>query len=144
MKHSLILYLVLCGCLPCGRAEDAASLPTVIASTDSKIRYVGRFDTIRGALRCSWPNSAVKLRFQGTDIRVKVNEKRANMPQDYWQVVVDGKPTVKLDFQNGEHVYGLAAGLPEGSHTIELVKANESMHGITQILGFELNAGGSC
>lgn len=126
------------------RAEDATNLPTTISPVDANIHYVGRFDTVRGTPRCSWPNSAVMLRFDGTDLAVSIKEKRGlqKIPGDFWQVVVDGKPTTKINLEDGEHIYSLASGLVQGLHTVEFVKACQSMHGITQILGFRLDKGG--
>ena len=153
MKHflnrrvveSLKLRTVLAACLAVGawlpwslRAETAP-LPLPVPPTDANIRYVGRFDTRdQAGPRCAWSASTVALKFRGTALNVQVKEQGHN----FWQVVVDGKPTEVLELQGGEHLYAVAAGLPEGEHTVELVKATEGHVGVTQFTGFQLSAGG--
>ncbi len=120
-------------------AEDAA-LPVEIAATDTKLHYSGRFDTrdAKGP-RCSWSACSVALKFKGAAANVKLNETGGNR----FQVVVDGKPSNVLAPAKGSGVYALAANLPDGEHTVELVKRTEPNVGITQILGFQLSAGGT-
>ncbi|OJV17582.1 MAG: hypothetical protein BGO12_13150 [Verrucomicrobia bacterium 61-8] len=144
MKYTTFFLSLLSACSLAVRAEDASNQPKEIGPDDANIHYVGRFDTLHGAPRCSWPNSAVVVRFDGTDLSVNVREKRGlqKIPGDFWQVVVDGEPTDKINLEDGEHIYSLASGLAPGQHTVEFVKADQSMHGITQILGFRLDKGG--
>src|SRR5579862_4072058 len=72
----------------CAAADSQASVP--VPPTDPNIRYVGRFDSRDAAgPRCSWSNSSVAVKFQGTGLSVKLADTGANQ----WQVVVDGKPT---------------------------------------------------
>lgn len=77
------------------------------------------------------------LRFQGTALNARLKDNDA----DRWQVEVDGALTTTLQMRDGEHLYSVAAGLPEGAHTVRLVKATEAFVGTSQIFGFQLNAG---
>lgn len=124
---------------PIAPIVDAAPLPVAVAATDPDIRTIGRFDlSDKAGPRCEWPASAVALKFQGTDLNVKIKDGDSNR----WQVEVDGKPTMALQMRGGEHTYSVATGLPAGEHTIRLVKATESFFGPTQFMGFQLNEGG--
>jgi photosystem II stability/assembly factor-like uncharacterized protein/lysophospholipase L1-like esterase len=116
------------------------ALPVKVAANDRNIRYEGRFDASDAAgPRAAWSASAVALRFRGTALNVRMKDS----PSDRWQVEVNGAPTTTLQMQEGEHTYRVATGLPSGEHMVRLVKATEALFGTAQILGFELNQGGS-
>jgi lysophospholipase L1-like esterase len=107
-----------------------------IAATDSRVRYVGRFDyNDAGGPRCTWSASSVSLVFSGGSLGVKLNDNGKNC----WQVVVDGAPAGVLRLKQGEHVYPVATDLPEGRHTVELVKRTEFFVGVTQVGGFVID-----
>jgi lysophospholipase L1-like esterase len=130
-----ILSLFVCGTI---HADDQG-LPIEVPVNDANIRWVGRFDTRDPAgPRCAWPASSVTVRFKGTALNVKM----AASSNDWWQVVVDDKPTQILKPKSSSQVYALASGLPEGEHTVQLVRRTEAFVGTTQFRGFELNAGG--
>jgi lysophospholipase L1-like esterase len=115
-------------------------LPVSIGATDPNIQYVGRFDTRDpSGPRCAWSNSMVRLKFTGTALNVKL----ADTGQNQWQVIVDGKPGNFIKSKGRAAVYAVAAELPQGEHTAELVKRTEAFNGATQFQGFELSAGGS-
>lgn len=120
-------------------ATDAAPLPVTVLSDDTNLLYSGRFDKsdVLGA-RAAWPASAVSVKFQGTDLNVKIKDGNQNR----WQVEIDGQPTLALQMREGQHLYNVASGLPVGQHTARLVKATEAFCGTTQIMGFQLNEGG--
>src|ERR1700722_5676791 len=100
-------------------AADDSGLPVKIGAMDANIRYVGRFDNRDPAgPRCAWSNSAVRLKFSGTALNVKL----ADTPENQWQVTIDGKPAPLIKSKGPSAVYPVAAGLAEGEHTVELVK----------------------
>ncbi len=137
LSVSLISLLGLLG-IALGSAADS-ELPVVVKPTDPNIRYVGRFDTSTpGGPSCAWSNSAVRLSFKGTGMRVKLAENSENQ----WQVVIDGKPTSIIKSKGKAAVYPVATGLAEGEHSVELVRRTEAFAGRTQFLGFQLGAGG--
>ena len=124
--------------LPLSLEAETTPLPVIITPSDSHLRYVGRFDTHEAAgPRCSWSASTVIIKFRGTSLNAKMVE----LGQNYWQTVVDGKPSALLELMQGEHLYSVASGLPEGEHTVELVKATEGVVGVTQFTGFQLSEG---
>jgi len=109
-----------------------------VAATDPAIRYVGRFDTTDAAgPRAAWTASAVSLTLSGGSASVKLKDSGKN----YWQVVIDGRPAAVLALEAGEKSYPIATHLPDGKHTVELVKRTEAFNGVTQLLGFEITDG---
>ncbi len=112
--------------------------PVEIVAGDSLVRMVGRFDRSEAAgPRCTWSASAVAVTFTGGSLSVKFNDSGKN----FWQIVVDGASAGVLELQAGEHVYPVASGLSPGPHTVELVKRTEFFGGVTQVQGFQLEAG---
>ncbi len=113
--------------------------PVQLSPSNRAIQYVGRFD-IRDTAgpRCSWSASTVELGIHGTGLSVKL----ADVGQgDFWQVLVDGKPTSVLELKQGANDYVVAKDLPNEDHQIQLVKRTEAFGGITQILGVTLDEG---
>jgi lysophospholipase L1-like esterase len=103
-----------------------------ISPRDEAVRYAGRFDLADEAgPRCTWPASTVAFTVSGGSASVRLKDSGKN----FWQIVINGEPTGVLALQAGEHVYPVAADLPPGKHTIELVKRTESFVGVTQVLG---------
>ncbi len=120
-------------------APDAAALPVSIAPTDPKIHYDGRFDrTDPKGPRCTWPASALVLKFRGTALNVVLGD----TDNDGYQVIVDGSPAGVLTTQDGSHVYRVADSLSRGVHTVTLIRRTESFVGTSQFTGFQLAAGG--
>ena len=118
---------------------EAAALPVSIAANDAQLRFVGRFDmTNPAAPICAWSASTVEVRFRGTDLNVKLKESGS----DRWQIEVDGMSKACISAKGGEHLYAVTAGLSAGDHIVRLVKATEPIFGLTQIMGFQMNAGG--
>ena len=134
------LPLALMGFVSVGvAAGDDAGLPVKIGATDADVRYVGRFDNRDPAgPRCAWSNSAVRLKFSGTALNVKLADTNANQ----WQVTIDGKAASLITSKGPGKVYAVAAGLAEGEHVVELVKRTEAFNGVTQFLEFQISAGG--
>lgn len=125
--------------LPAVVGAEPTPLPVAIAPTAPNLRYVGRFD-LRDAAgpRCSWPACTVSIRFQGSALNAKIRDDGHN----FWQTVVDGQPAAVLELGAGEQLYAVAAGLTEGEHRVDLVKATEGFVGITQFTGFQVSEGG--
>lgn len=108
-----------------------------ISPADPAIRYVGRFDRADAAgPRCTWSASSFAFTVSGGSASVKFKETSG---KNHWQVVVNGEPAAVLALEAGEKSYPVAAGLPAGRHTIELVKRTEASQGATQILGIEID-----
>lgn len=97
----------------------------------SPVHYVGRFDRRDPAgPRFSWPGSAIVATFDGTGITATIKDDGTN----YFAVVIDRGPATTLATNGSKQDYVLAAGLPQGRHTLELTKRTEAMVGTVQLL----------
>lgn len=106
--------------------------------TDPRIVTIGRFDRSDPAsIACQWSACEVRLRVQGRALLARIDE----TGRDFWQVVVDGKPTEVLALQPGPNDYTVALG-PLGVHDVRLVKRTEPFVGTTRFLGFDAPGGG--
>ena len=115
------------------------ALPVTVSPTDDALRYVGRFDRSdpKGP-RCAWSASSVTVHFFGSALNVLL----ADTGDDFWEVFLDGQPTGAIEIRPDQTLYPVAAGLPAQEHIAELVKRSEFHVGVTQILGFQLDAQG--
>jgi lysophospholipase L1-like esterase len=119
---------------------DPDPLPVEIPPTNGQVRYIGRFtDGKDGGPCCSWSASTVELRFAGTAINARLDEKGTS---DLYEVVVDGKDMGPLALKNGPHLYRLYTATLPGAHTVQLVKRTEPFCGITRFEGFQLSGNG--
>ncbi len=130
-RRALALFaavsLALAGC-PRPRAAGAA--PEV---PEPVVRYVGRFDLSDAEHpRFSWPASAVETRFVGRGLHVLLKD----TGYDELEVVLDGVPVGVVSTNPGREDYEIAAGLPDGTHDLALVKRTEARMGEIQLLGF--------
>jgi lysophospholipase L1-like esterase len=128
--------------LLCLGVQEAAvvPLPVEVSSKDPNIRLVGRFDLRdSGGPRCSWPGSAIHVKFKGTALNVVLKASGS----DRVQVAVDGTPTSVLTTSKETTLYRVASGLPDGEHTVELFKRTEAFVGQLQLAGFQLEQGRS-
>ncbi|CAN5459587.1 SGNH/GDSL hydrolase family protein [soil metagenome] len=135
---SLLFVTLLFGVNTRGWAEDAIPLPVVVEANSPLLRYTGRFDfSDPKAPRCAWPASAVTLKFKGQAANVAMTGKSGVR----WQVTVDGKPGPVLVNDGKPQVLSLAKDLPEGEHTITVLKRTEAVVGTATLTGFQLNEG---
>ncbi|TQV65070.1 MAG: GDSL family lipase [Halothiobacillaceae bacterium] len=148
MKPRPPVSLLLGALLATGLAwADDAPLPVRIGADDASIRYIGHFDRQDAAgPKCSWSACTATLRVNGADVNVRLSEGggkiQGQQGVNQWQVVIDGQPAKILKPVQGEGLYRIASGLPPGEHLIELVRRTEGSLGVSQLLGFELSAGG--
>lgn len=99
------------------------------------IHYVGRFDdSDPGHVRMGWSGAGAVFRFAGTGASVTLDDAGR-----YFTVVVDGAVQPTLATTPGEQTYPLAAGLPDGEHTIELYRRTEGSFGPTVLLGVDID-----
>lgn len=136
MKKILLLWFVPLAIGLASVIAEVAPLPVEIAPTDSRLRYVGRFETQDSdGPRCSWSASTVVLKVSGGSVNVKIKDGGKN----FWQVIVDGVPKAVLAMEAGSQRYSVVTDLPEGDHTVELVKRTEAFLGASQIQGFQIS-----
>jgi lysophospholipase L1-like esterase len=122
----------------------ASPLPVAVAPDHAGLKYDGRFEHQAGSAICAWPASAVTVKFRGTELvgNLGIGGNRVI-------VAVDGKPTKVLTGNPKEtapaaptpQLYQLASGLPEGEHTVTLLKGTEASCGNVSFAGFQLPAG---
>lgn len=112
--------------------------PPPILPTDPRIVTVGRFDrTDPNTIACQWPASEIRLRVKGATLGISAEDTGKN----FWQVVVDGKPTQVLPLKAGTNDYEVSLG-GDGVHEVSLVKRTEAFVGTTRFRGFEIPSGG--
>jgi hypothetical protein len=119
------------------------------ASVDAgvpEVRYVGRFDESDPAgPRASWPAARAIVRFRGTALEAALKQEPGPSPGSaYLDVLVDGNVQgAPIEVTAITQTVSVASGLPLATHTIELVKRTEPLHGIVQFRGFSYPGGGS-
>ena len=146
LEVALLLFIVLASTLALSPAAFSDEPSTQLQAYDPKIIYTGRFDTHDASgPRCNASACSVRLRFKGSDLSVKLSESgslaKDTAQANWWQVVIDNKPTGVIAAKPGQHTYTVATGLPAGEHEIELVRRTEGFLGTSQILGFTLSPG---
>jgi lysophospholipase L1-like esterase len=125
-----------------GAKTDTSTPPTDSASDavvgpKSDIHFIGRFDKSDPAgPKFEWSGSAIRTRFSGTGIDVKLGGS-ANV---FFQVVLDGVPTQVIK-TSGAASYSLASGLPDAEHDVMLYRRVEAFFGAVQFLGFTVTGG---
>ena len=129
------------------KADDtASSAETIVADTPADVavdagppgvRFIGRFDTSDPTgPKFAWSGSAMRARFTGTAIRVKLGG-AANQ----FAVVIDGGATTVLKKASGATTHALASGLSPGEHEVLVHRRTEAFFGDSQFLGFEIDGG---
>ncbi len=110
----------------------------VIPPDDPKIQFTGRIDfTNPKAPRFDWPGVSILARFKGTSIGFLLEDGG----NDY-DVKVDGQPSTVWATFADRNLYTLD-GLPEGDHTVQIVKRTETIFGIACFKGLVLGDGGA-
>ncbi len=114
-------------------SEDALSDKKLSENTvtEENVRMVGRYYEENGVLHSSFTSSGLEFKFKGTSASLKLNAK--GNYDAYIHVFIDGDETVyknceqdnRIMLKKGEQIISLCEGLPEGEHTIKIVKANE-------------------
>jgi lysophospholipase L1-like esterase len=136
----LALAAAVCTVLGCGeRAQTPGLMRAELTSAPEEVHLVGRFDTSdpKGP-RLAWSASAVVARFTGASISARLHDEGNN----YFLVVVDGKPSGLVGSYRGRELYPLASGLGPGEHEVMLYKRTEAKLGEVQFGGFVPDAPG--
>lgn len=113
--------------------------PVFIDSTDENIKYTGRINfEDEAAPEIYWSGTSIKLRVTGGDVKALLKDERG---ENYFNIVLDNDSLRYIKLDTAKQWYTLAANLPDGEHTVELVKRNEWDRGSTSFYGFELTGG---
>jgi lysophospholipase L1-like esterase len=112
-----------------------------IVLAPNQINYTGRFDfTSPDGPICAWSGCSIAISFQGTEIHAKLGPVSPDLTDNWVNVVVDNQMPVALRI-NRVDSYVLASGLPNGAHTVMIMKRTEASVGELQFMGFELPEG---
>ena len=151
MKHTpqVLLISLLLASLAGLHAAETPALPVVFKAKDAKIQLIGRFDLRTENPHCSWPGSAIVVRFRGTDLNLLLKDsakgdtnKVTGFNNDYLTIRVDGGTPTTLRLESERGRYAIAAGLASGQHVVRVAKRTEPICGEVTLLGLEISAGG--
>jgi lysophospholipase L1-like esterase len=115
------------------------SNPKSYPADDPHLLYSGRIDFSNPKEpKFSAPAVHIQAKFNGTAVAVQLaDEHRYGQKKNYFDAIVDGKITVKLELQQAAKRYEIATGLPPGEHTLTLVKRTEASAGWSKFLGVQ-------
>lgn len=110
-----------------------------ILANDPLIEFNGRVDFTNALQpKFSYSGSSVRAMFKGTTLKATLSDTGGS---NYYNVIVDGVVSKRINIVSASTVYDLASGLPDGVHEIELFKLTESSFGITTFMNFILDVG---
>jgi len=123
-----------------GTSNLPAPEPRSYEADDPKLQYMGRIDwTNPKAPRFASPAVQLKARFVGTGATIKIgDENRYGNNKNYFEVLVDDAPAVKLTALKSQTDYVVAENLPNGEHTITIAKRTEASIGYSSFLGLDV------
>lgn len=100
---------------------------------------MGRFDlSDPNSPRCAWVNSAVFVRFRGSEINLVAE----GFGENYIEIVLDGIARNWIQIHQGIHEYKIDSGLNDEIHTLEIHKRTEILCGNMKFIDFVLPKGG--
>lgn len=127
--QNISLFLLLALFIPC----RSGAQNTVVSFNDPHIRYSGRITMTDSCAQLAWTATTASIRFNGTGINALLKDERGD---NYYAVVIDGKPGIILHPDSTKKCYTLASGLIPGPHTLELFKRTEWAMGKTWLYAF--------
>jgi hypothetical protein len=105
------------------------------------VDYIGRFDFgDPNHPIAAWPGSQVVVHFDGTTIKVEIEEQSGYATSEY-DVDIDGARVTTMVTQSGKHMYTLASGLGAGEHTAMLYRRTEGSVGVSKFTQIQLPGG---
>ncbi len=124
-------------------SPGAESISPQIPAASERVGKCGRFQPGEepGTLLAAWSGSALRVRFEGPRIEVLLRDRATGVEGNAFAVVVDDGDPWALFLQRGKTRYVLADDLPEGEHTLLLLKRTEAGVGAVEFVGFDLPGG---
>ena len=104
---------------------------------DAGIQYQGRIVMDKDAAELSWSGTTVTLCFRGTNLSAILKDADT---ADYYNVIIDDKPILKIHTDTTRKKYLLASGLTNTKHKATLFKRTEWALGKTRFYGFETSS----
>jgi len=109
-----------------------------ISADDNLIQFTGRINFSNpSAPEIYWPGSEIEIKFSGERLKVQLKDERG---ENYFNIIIDEDSLRYIKLDTALRYYILAEGLPEGEHTIQLIKRTEWENGKTWFYGFELTS----
>ncbi|MBC7554377.1 MAG: SGNH/GDSL hydrolase family protein [Taibaiella sp.] len=131
-----VRFLLTVGCyLLC--LQPCAGTPVKIGARSAAIEYEGRVNFTGSAAQFTWPGTSATIRFKGTELKAWLSDEKG---ENYYYVIIDGKPIQKIHPVTALQLYTLATHLKNEKHVAQLFKLTESKWGKTWFYGFELPA----
>ncbi|HYD50992.1 MAG TPA: GDSL-type esterase/lipase family protein [Gemmatimonadaceae bacterium] len=134
----LLLALVLSACAasrPLPEAPGGIALLQVHPAADGRVLVMGRHAVEGDAIAFSASGVTFFLKLRGTALEVDLDdEHRGGAGYNWFSVVVDGGEPTRFRTEPGKRRYTLAAGLPQGVHTVALSKATEGQNGRNRLV----------
>ncbi len=123
----------------CSGSSSTDTSSRTYAPDDPDIQYTGRIDfSDARAPKFSAPGVYLKARFRGTSAAVMLEDEfKWGSNRNYYDVIIDDAPVVKLTPERMVTRYEVASGLENKEHSITLVKRTEASIGYCKFLGFE-------
>jgi hypothetical protein len=106
-----------------------------VHTTNDSIRYSGRIKE-GDSVAIYWSATSITFRFKGTSANALLKDERG---LNYFNVVIDGDSLHFIRLNAEKQFYTLAEDLPNGEHTISLIKRNEWDKGTTYFYGIEID-----
>lgn len=135
LHPATLCFLILTACIA-GERSNKYSVKHY-QPNDEHISITGRVQ--RGdSVTMYWSATSVKVRFKGSLLRAHLRDEKG---KNYFNVVIDGDSVRYIRIDSVKQYYTLASGLPEGEHTVELVKGTEWDRGRTWFYGMQVMDG---
>jgi hypothetical protein len=136
MKNILLLSIALFFC-SCIARESASYSVKHFEPSDDKVRITGRVQE-NDSVTIFWPGTSIKVRFQGQALKAYLRDEKGT---NFFNVVIDGDSLHYMKLDTTKRFYTLAENLPDGEHTIELIKRSEWDKGKTWFYGMQVTKG---
>ena len=122
-RQCCLLFLLVLAIACRSNGQDAT-----IRFNDPRIHYMGRVAMTDSAAQLSWTATSVSIQFNGTGVKALLKDERGD---NYYTIVVDGKPASTLHLDSLKAPYRLVSGMQPGIHTLEVFKRTEWAMGKT-------------
>lgn len=123
-----------------GGADSPAPTTNSYDADDPRIQYMGRIDWVKPkAPHFASPGVQMKVRFKGTGATIRIlDENRYGTNKNYFEVLVDDAPAVKLQALRSQEAYEVAKELPNTEHTLIIAKRTEANIGYSSFTGLDI------
>ena len=129
MRLVAIHLFLICSYSAQGQADQ------LVKFNSAAIQYEGRIRFRPNAAELSWPGSTVQITFMGAELSATLKDLDT---ANYYKVIVDGIPSIRIHTDTVMRKYKLASNLPPGKHVVQLFKLTEWDKGKTLFYCFEL------